>query len=344
MKPRFYFAVCQTGAEKVVKQEVTGEHPGLRFAFSRPGFVTFKEEDDAAPALVLERGIFTRLWGQVLGQAREPAGLADLLALIPAGSIVHGFDRDLYLAGDEPLGFVRHLHIDGILKDRPGLNEAPRIGDEVYSLIWVDDFLVFLGRHRHAGFMLTRRGNLPDRRLPPESPSRAYLKLEEAFSRFRPPLEKGQLALELGCAPGGATTALLNRGLRVLGVDPQHLDERVAARPGFIHRRKAVKYLTAEDLADLNPDWLVVDMGISPREALAELTHALKLLRTRFGAGLRLRQGFLTLKLNDWRLVPEIPAYLRRLEELGFHDLTPIQLGTNRREFFVRAARFAPPH
>jgi 23S rRNA (cytidine2498-2'-O)-methyltransferase len=38
----FVFTVCQAGAEWALKDEVAQRWPGLRFAFSRPGFVTFK--------------------------------------------------------------------------------------------------------------------------------------------------------------------------------------------------------------------------------------------------------------------------------------------------------------
>ncbi len=40
--PAFVFATCQVGAEQALKHEVAREWPTLRFAFSRPGFLTFK--------------------------------------------------------------------------------------------------------------------------------------------------------------------------------------------------------------------------------------------------------------------------------------------------------------
>ena len=39
---RFIFATCQVGAEKAVKGEVARRWPDFRFAYSRPGFLTFK--------------------------------------------------------------------------------------------------------------------------------------------------------------------------------------------------------------------------------------------------------------------------------------------------------------
>ena len=42
MSARFLFAVTQAGAERPLKNEIARDHPTLRFAFSRPGFVTFR--------------------------------------------------------------------------------------------------------------------------------------------------------------------------------------------------------------------------------------------------------------------------------------------------------------
>jgi 23S rRNA (cytidine2498-2'-O)-methyltransferase len=374
MNPRFYFAVGQAGAEPAVKAEVLAEFPRLRFAFSRPGFITFKDADPADPALdsadpaldsadpapaalAIERGIFTRLWGEVLGQAKDPAALAVLAATIPAGAVVQAFERDERLPGDEPVGFVPGARVRAALEGMPGAHDAHgtvgavefpgaaparplRPGEPVYSFIWVDEGHVFLGRHAHSERLSGQPGNAAVIPLPAESPSRAYLKIEEAILRFKPEAPAGRRVLEVGCAPGGATTALLNRGLRVTGVDPQFMDKAVAARSGFDLVRKPARFVTADDLRNCNPDWLAMDMSIAPLEALDELGHILSLLRKLHRSGLALRSGFLTLKLNDWSFAASIPLYLKRIEQLGFSGLVPLQLCANRQEFFVWAPRF----
>jgi 23S rRNA (cytidine2498-2'-O)-methyltransferase len=40
--PQFVFMTCRPGAERALKSEVARTQPTWRFAFSRPGFVTFK--------------------------------------------------------------------------------------------------------------------------------------------------------------------------------------------------------------------------------------------------------------------------------------------------------------
>lgn len=354
MNPRFYFATCQIGAEKTVKAEVLAEHPDLRFAFSRPGFITFKELSDEGPALELKRSVFTRLWGEVISQTRDRATLPELLALIPQGTPVQGFDRDEAIPGDEPDGFERNSHIKKVIADAASASTGAATGDKTVtlsdvravpgkpalSLVWVDDFHVFLVRHLQAARQLGTAGNLFDTALPAHAPSRAWLKLEEAIARFGPPSEKGWKALEIGSAPGGATTALLDRGFIVTGIDPQFMDERVLARREFTHIRKPARFVEAAELKDCNPDWLVMDMSIAPSDAIGELVHVTGLLRSLFGKDLKIRKAFLTIKLNDWKYAAEIPQYLKRLDQAGFRDMKAIQLASNRQEFLIYAAGF----
>ena len=44
--PDFLFVTCQIGFERAVKREVAGGWPAFRFAFSQPGFLTFKLPPD----------------------------------------------------------------------------------------------------------------------------------------------------------------------------------------------------------------------------------------------------------------------------------------------------------
>lgn len=341
--PRFYFSTCQAGAEKALKAEIEAEFPRLRFAFSRPGFVTFKDADPAGAPLLPRASVFSRLWGEALGQAKDAGSLADLLAQIPSGAVVQCFDRDQCLPGAEPPGFERRGRVRALLRSCaiPEPSGVPRVGQQVYSIVWIDDFHVFLGLHEHSARLSGLPGNIVDPVLPPEAPSRAYLKIEEAIARFKPEIRPGMSALEVGCAPGGASTSLLERGFSVTGVDPQYMAPAVFAHPRFRSIRKETRHLDAADLRGTNPDWLVMDMSIAPLEALDEVSHAVSLLKEAWGANLRLSCGLLTLKLNDWRFASSIPLYLKRIEGLGFRDLRPTQLCANRQEFFVWAPRFA---
>lgn len=345
-EPPFYFSTCQFGAEKAVKAEVLTRHPSLRFAFSRPGFITFKESDERRPVIRHVDGIFVRLWGSSIAQGKHEAA-RKILDAVPPGGLIHMFERDTFVPGNEPLGFVWNERIRRFVDDLPAdirdryrWDEESRLQETVYDLIWLDEGHLFLGRHEHGALLEPVPGNIPRLPLPASAPSRAYLKIEEAILRYRPPMRPGLKALEVGCAPGGATTAMLARGFVVRGIDPRRMDERLYQEQRFTSVQKLARQVTLGDVKDFNPDWIVMDMSIAPLEALDELAHVIELLKTSHGSSLAIAKGLLTLKLNDWKFAEMIPLYLKRISEMGFADLKPTQLCSNRQEFFVLADAF----
>jgi len=342
MSARFYYSISQCGAEKAVRQEILASHPELRSAFSRPGFITFKEESPLSGILPAPESVFSRVWGESIGQARSREEALALLRALPEGAVMQAFDRETFVPGDEPEGYVRNSRVQALL-DRWEIRletKTPRTGDWVYDWIHIDEGCLFLGRHLHREGLDPSPGNHPDIPLPAEAPSRAYLKLVEAVHRFHPELQKEMEVLEAGCSPGGATHAMLARGLRVTGIDPKRMDARVEKHPDYRHILKTARTATAEDLGGVNPGWLVLDMNLAPLEALDEVAHLIRLLRRTHGKSLRLREGLLTLKLNDWKFADQIPLYLKRVQELGFPRLKATQLCANRQEFFVYATGF----
>src|SRR5262245_47187148 len=78
MSARFLFAVLQAGAERALKNEIAREQPQLKFAFSRPGFVTFRIPEDAPSKPPQLDCVFARTWGYSLGkvQGTDDAQLA----------------------------------------------------------------------------------------------------------------------------------------------------------------------------------------------------------------------------------------------------------------------------
>src|SRR5262249_13278786 len=72
-----------------------------------------------------------------------------------------------------------------------------------------------------------------DRAAPP---SRAYLKLWEAFTLIGTHPAPGELCLDLGSAPGGWDWVLHGLGAPVVSVDKAPLDPRIAALPGIEYR------------------------------------------------------------------------------------------------------------
>ena len=78
-QPRFLFLTCQIGAEKAVKGELARRWTDFHFAFSRPGFLTFRLPDDCTlePDFNL-RATFARTYGFSLGGVKgdDPDAMA----------------------------------------------------------------------------------------------------------------------------------------------------------------------------------------------------------------------------------------------------------------------------
>ena len=70
----YIFTVCQVGAEKALKDEISREHPDLRFAFSRPGFVTFKSLGAPLNEDFALKSVFARAYGLSLGEKNSGNG------------------------------------------------------------------------------------------------------------------------------------------------------------------------------------------------------------------------------------------------------------------------------
>ena len=98
-------------------------------------------------------------------------------------------------------------------------------------------------------------------------PSRAYLKLWEAFLHARRWPAAGERCLDLGAAPGGWTWALARLGARVTAVDKAPLDPRVLRMPGVEQRAESAFGL--DPRAQPPVDWLLSDVICYPARLLA---------------------------------------------------------------------------
>src|SRR6187455_280149 len=166
MSARFLFVIAQPGSERPLKNEVAREHPELRFAFSRPGFVTFRSPDEMRRDFAL-RSVFARTWGYSLGKvgdATDAQLASDAWRLVgeqpPDGPIrhVHVWTRDRALPGDEGYdGAADELAraVGALLleqePDRAELskvNSVAAAGDVVLDCVLVERDEWWLGWHR----------------------------------------------------------------------------------------------------------------------------------------------------------------------------------------------------
>jgi 23S rRNA (cytidine2498-2'-O)-methyltransferase len=136
---------------------------------------------------------------------------------------------------------------------------------------------------------------------------------------------------EIGAAPGGASQALLGRGLHVLGIDPAEIAPTVLAHPNFTHLRRRANQVRRKELGRV--EWLTADMNVAPNYTLSVVEDLVS------HPAIHVRGMLLTLKLFEWKLADELPDYLERIRGWGFSDVRARQLQHNRQEVTVAALR-----
>lgn len=101
-------------------------------------------------------------------------------------------------------------------------------------------------------------------------PSRAYLKLWEAFTVLGVRPAPGDLCLDLGACPGGWTWVLDQLGARVIAVDKAPLAPDLMGRPGITLRQESAFGLRPADIGPV--DWLFSDIICYPARLLRLVT------------------------------------------------------------------------
>ena len=354
--PQFVYAVCQRGAEQALKQQVCDRLSNVHAAFSRPGFVTFKlDEPCQEPEKFQMPSPFARAFGFCLGKvtADEFKELATQAWALPAVEQLmtthklddlHVWQRDIAAPGEhsfEPGPTSLALEAESALREFSPLEklrtDASELSGPSRRNRWVMDVVLvecgewWVGCHRTTRRCDTWPGGVPLLEMPEHAVSRAYLKMQEALDWSALPMARGNVCIELGCAPGGASQALLDSGLTVIGVDPAEVDPAVTAHPNFTHVRRRCTEMPRKLLKGVQ--WLAADMSVTPTYTL----DAVEAMVTHTDA--TIRGMVLTLKLTDWKLLEELPACLKRIRGLGYQDIRVRQLAYNRQEICVVALR-----
>lgn len=353
---RFIFTTCQVGAEITLKEEIQRLHPSLNPSYSRPGFVTFKKADGPEIPSDFELGsIFTRAYGLSLKKLDAKTGGVDhgsrARAVVDWATslrgeksslfFLHVWERDRWIPGEEPRDFVAGTWMQaarqailleenqrGVQIFEPAVQ--PRRGALVLDVVCVEENEWWLGLHEQTMDHPLFPGGAPQIELPDEAPSRAYLKLEEGVLWSGAPIRMGDCAVEIGSAPGGASYALLKRGLKVIGIDPAEMDPQILKMEGFKHLRQPVASVLREDLPQ-KVDWLLLDMNVTPYVTLFQVDRlATRLKDSLLGV-------MLTIKLNEWKIAREIPPMMDHLRAMGMVRIRARQLVNNKQEIFIFA-------
>ena len=346
MTPVFIFAVCQVGAEAALKKEMAREHPQFKFAYSRPGFVTFKlvpadSFEDLQPSFEL-KSVFARQYGLSIGQSDAKKAIETARKFAKTGNKIrlHVFERDQFVPGDEPLGFTA-----GFLSKK-GLEDLQREAGNEFSILFYDqpvaedgdlvlDYIAigenefWLGYHQHTPLKSPFPGGRPTLTPDPTAPSRAYYKLDEAIQWSGVSFSKEDTAVEIGSAPGGSCYLLLKNGLKtVIGIDPGQMSPLLSNFSNFFHIQKPVNSVLREELPE-SIQWLLLDLNVHPNVSLFAVDRLASRMKD------SLLGVFLTVKLNKWSLADEIPYMLKHVRAMGMVRVRATQLASNRQEIMV---------
>ena len=344
----FLLVTCQGGAEAALCQRQEAVLPDAAKTAWRRGVVTFRlgsqtppasippgttalalpdPPDDFFPDLVYARTVLRSL-GQVAG-ADDAQRIAAVrrLALHTTWDNIHVWRRDPRLELDSEA--IRTLLLAEYGKPAD-LAAAARPGDLVLDCLIDEPGRWWMGWHRAGTPASCQPGGMHPVMLPPDKVSRAWLKLDEAITTFNLGLKRGQRAVELGAAPGGACQRLLEAGLEVVGIDPALVDPQVAAHPAFEQWRMRARDVKLRSFRGF--DWIVADMNIDPRSTLESIGRIVT------AAGVQPAGIIATLKLPDWSRAGELPGWLDHFRSWGFVPRAR-QLSTGGREVCVVALR-----
>ncbi|MEM9643939.1 MAG: SAM-dependent methyltransferase [Planctomycetota bacterium] len=335
--PTFSMVTCANGAEKAVKAELDPQ--GWRLAFSRPGFVTLKNDDGAG----LPRGVFIRAAAHSIGSAKSDRSsdlIKKLVGLMNAKNLVsfdqlHVWPRDRLpigkfgfepqidelsrAAADELLAALRGRHV--------ACDQANRIAESeerVLDVVLVEPNQWFLGWHVASDWPTRWPGAIQPISPREEPVSRAYFKAAEAivWSGFQ--MNPGEQAVEVGSSPGGVCGRLLELGLDVIGIDPANMDERISKHPHFRHVRARAGDLKRSVFR--NTKWLLVDSNVKPDQTLTTVekivTHSSS----------RVEGILLTLKLGDYQKHEALERWIDRIRTWDPAELRIRQLARNKCE------------
>jgi 23S rRNA (cytidine2498-2'-O)-methyltransferase len=320
--PDFVFATCRAGSEAALKREVAVRHGEmLTPAFMRPQLITWKARAPLDERFELG-AVFAAVSGRSLGTART---VEEVAALSPPVAAVQVLPR---VMPEDGLSVEGWASLDAI-RDRltPLVTKAE---EKVLDVIvgeggepW------FVGWHRGDQEVLFRGT------LPPEAPSRAWLKMEQALAwagLAGPKSLVGRRVIELGCAPGGGSYSLLQHGAEVIGVDTGAMSQLVLDSPLFTQVKMAAgdfqKTILPHDI-----DILTSDMNLEPNLVLDYVEFITGQLEPRL--------LILTLKLNDAKVEARLPALLQRVQRFAPKPVRAKQLPANRRDLCVIAGRLA---
>jgi 23S rRNA (cytidine2498-2'-O)-methyltransferase len=327
-KAEFVFATCRAGSEAALKREVAARHGAwLTPAYMRPQLITWKARTEM-PADFELGAAYACVSGWSAGRATSSE---EVLSLLNSQSLsvanIHVFPRrfDEDDAMPDVWAKIEIIH-HALAAAIPKIKASPFILDVILG---EEGEPWFIGIHRRTSAAHPSPGALPRVSIPASAPSRAWSKMEQSLTWLgldKSDTLRGQTALELGSAPGGAAWALLERGMNVIGVDTGQMDERVLVHPSYTHISLPAGDVSLRSLPK-QVDLIASDMNVHPGLAVKYIEHFTRCLSPRYLV--------LTLKMNNAQVESEIPALLQQVRRFAPGEVYARQLPANRSEITV---------
>lgn len=137
-------------------------------------------------------------------------------------------------------------------------------------------------------------------------------------------MKPGDLAVEIGSAPGGACGRLLELGMRVIGVDPAEMDPRIVQHRNFQHIRARGGDLPRRQFRGAK--WLLVDSNVRPDQTLTTIENIVTHRQSDF-VGL-----LITLKIGEYSSASLIENWFNRIVRWKPNHVQVRQLARNKCE------------
>lgn len=327
MEAEYIFALTNPGSEKALKLEVETMGLGWRLSYQRKGFVTFKSDRSfSISSLDVALGCARRLCVS-LGKFRS------------AEEAVRRIREESN--SSKPLLIQYAKYFERRMQGISGDLRKPDLGEMVGTVVELGEGEFWAGIHRHQLGLSPDPAGDGGLTMDERSPSRAWLKLEEAIRFFELQFTSRDIVVEVGCAPGGVVLALLDRGVSVIGVDPAKMADVVMEssiadrndpprdRPWFYHCRKPAALVSKRDLG-MDVTWFMSDMNQSPDVVLKECARFCKMSP-------RIKGVLITLKLTDLQQISEKEHWFAALNGMGFKSIRLQQLSVHHKEFALLA-------
>lgn len=295
MANEYYYFLCNPKTEFLLKEEISLFYPELAFSFSTTGMVTFKQKESRLRGSL--RPVFCRRVGKFIA---KDASLETIKNLIPKNHSYSLFD------------------LEGNI-----FEEYNFASEKIFEIIVLKN-MYYLGYFRKKTLQKENPGAFFALTLPANAPSRAYLKAAETQSFLS--VTEGDIALEIGSAPGGASYFLLEQGLKVIGIDPGEM--KITSRQ-LTHMKISIQKLNIKELP--LPQWLWVDVNLAPEASLGEIARIIPDILH------ELKGVFLTIKLTKISLIKRIPQYIKWVKRMGLSIEVATQLTSHHQEFLIIA-------